>query len=77
MRRKKHPAEEIVAKLRQVDTRLPPACVGGRHLATGTERLTAVHPACPRHTTDDARTSTLGHRIGAGQLSDSIRLLHR
>ena len=47
--------------------RLPPACAGGRHLANGTEQLSAARSTRHRHATDDALTSNLGHRMGAGQ----------
>jgi hypothetical protein len=38
-----------------------------RHLAGSAERLSAVRSPRHRHTTDDALTSSLGRRMGAGQ----------
>ena len=54
-----HPPTALVA-------RLPPACTGGHHLADGTEQLSAARSPCHRHATDDALTSNLGQRMGAG-----------
>ncbi|CAA2144427.1 hypothetical protein MBLL_03551 [Methylobacterium bullatum] len=53
--------------------RIPATCAGGRHLANGTERISAARSPRHRHATDDALTSDLGHRMGAGHIG-AIRL---
>jgi hypothetical protein len=49
-------------------TRLLPARARGRHLANGTERLSAVGSPYHRHVADDALTSNLSHQTGEGHI---------